>query len=216
MGWIENLSGVEQKIKYSQNGEEYYLKFILDNLGIKNGFLVDIGANDGVWLSNTNLFRELGWDSLLIDGKEFPGIHNHFITKETVNEVLSELNCPKEFDLLSLDIDGNDYWVLDQILNNYSPKLIISEYNAEHPPHESKTIEYDPFFIFRANDYYGYTFKAGEKLAAKHGYTIIFQNGCLNLYYLRNDLLPKNCKVSVPNNQYRWWNVPGEGNWIYV
>jgi len=194
MSWVDDLARQPQQMQWSQNGEEYYLKFIFDSIGTTNKFLVDIGANDGTWLSNTKLFREMGWKSLLIDGQEFPGIEHEFITKETVLEVFERHKVPKSFDLLSLDIDGNDYWVLEEVLTKYKPRVIISEYNAEHDPKESKAIEYDPFFSFKCDDYYGYTYEAGRKLAKRFGYEIVFQNGDLNLYYVIKELVPSKPK----------------------
>ena len=123
---------------------------------------------------------------------------------------------PFEFDLLSIDLDGNDYWILDRVLSGgYKPRVIISEYNSEHPMNECKTIEYDPNFVFQPNeDYYGYTYGAGLKLADKHGYTIIGQTSDLNLYYLRNDLLTETPDYNV--RVYRHWGGHTTRNWIHV
>jgi len=219
--WIHRIRGVENELIYqnkphvSQNGEEHYLDFIFQNIGVKYKFLVDIGANDGMFLSNTKLFREKGWESILIDREDFPGIGQEFVTVETVLEILDRYKCPIEFDLLSLDIDGNDYWVLEKILSKYKPRVIISEYNSEHDPLESKAIEYDPFFVFKCDDYYGYTFSAGLKLAERFGYKVVYQNGDLNMYYLRKDELP-NFRFTVNAVKKAWWGVHSEKKWVQV
>ena len=215
MGWIKDICKVKLWKKYSQNSEEAYLEFILKNIGVTNKHFVDLGAWDGVHLSNTKFLSEQGWSGLLVDGKDFDGVVKSFITKENILRTLKEHNTPEEFDLLSIDLDGNDWWILDKLLSEYKPRLIISEFNAEHPLHESKTIEYNPNFCFdNFSDYYGYTYGAGEKLAQKHGYTIIFQNSDLNLYYLRNDLV--NETPEFTKKVHRWWGGVTDKKWVEV
>lgn len=214
MGWIKNINNVRQKIKYSQNGEEYFLKYIFDNIGTVNKYLVDLGAWDGTHLSNTKIFMEAGWSGLLVDGKDFPGVYKSFITKDNILETFDNNLVPYEFDLLSIDLDGNDYWILREVLSKYSPRVIVSEFNSEHPLTECKSIEYDPEFVFKPSDYYGYTYGAGVKLAKEFGYTIIFQNSNLNLYYLRNDLVNEDPSFHI--EMYRHWNIVDEKKMIDV
>lgn len=215
MEWIseiswQNLTGN----KYSQYGEEIYLDFIFKNIGTTNKHLVDVGANDGKWLSNTRRFIESGWTGLLIDGKDFLGVKKHFVTVDNILGILKKYKTPVEFDLLSIDIDGNDYWVLEKILTTYRPRLIISEFNSEHT--DCKTIKYDPNFEFRSTDYYGYTFKAGKKLAEKSGYKVIFKNAALNMYYLRSDLFTYDYKLNLESDYHRWWGTKGTGEWVEI
>lgn len=212
--WIKEIKNQAQKIKYSQNGEEYLLKYIFENIGSTNKQFVDLGAWDGKHLSNTRIFTEMGWKGLLVDGKEFPGVVQSFITKENIFKTLIDHNVPLDFDLLSIDIDGNDYWILNEILQEFRPRVIVSEFNSEHPPTESKTIEYDPTFEFQPTDYYGYTFGAGQKLAEKFGYTIIWQQSNMNLFYLRNDLVIETPEYTV--EQHRHWNKVSNLKWINI
>jgi hypothetical protein len=205
MNWINGIKKVPQQIKYSQNGEEYWLKYIFDNIGTTNKYLVDLGAWDGIHLSNTKLLIDSGWTGLLVDGKDYPGVYNSFITVENINTILTKRNVPKEPDLLSIDLDGNDFWILNEVLQYLKPRLIISEFNSEIAG--SKTIKYNPDFVFWPCDYYGYTFEAGVKLADKHGYTIIFQNSNLNLYYLRNDLVLEGFKHIDNPGYYKHWGA---------
>lgn len=215
MGWISEIRRTKVWKKYSQNGEEAYLEFVLKNIGTTNKHFVDLGAWDGIHLSNTKFLSDLGWTGFLVDGKDFPNVFKSFITKENILETLSINNTHKDFDLLSIDLDGNDWWILDKVLSEYKPRLIISEFNAEHPLEQSKTIEYDPLFCFdNFSDYYGYTYGAGVKLAEKFGYTIIFQNSDLNLYYLRNDLV--NETPEFTKKVHRWWGGVTDKKWVEV
>lgn len=216
--WIKDLKNVIPKGNYSQYGEEAFIDFIFKNIGVKSKHFVDIGANDGVWFSNTRNLINLGWKGLMIDGgHENELVKKHFVTKENIIDLLDLYNTPIEFDLLSLDIDGNDYWVLQEILSKYKPRVIISEYNAELPIGESKTIEYDPKFTFKSDIYYGYTFEAGKKLAEANGYKIIHQHGALNLFYIRLDELNEPSKeIYVKHEQHDWWKNKTNKKWINI
>lgn len=220
MKWISEIGNHKHK-GFSQYGEEGYLKFIFKNIGIKHKFLVDLGANDGTYLSNTKQFRMEGCDSVLIEGKEFPGIHHHYITAENINGLLKQYGTPERFDLLSIDIDGVDYWILKELLKEFKPRVIVSEYNSEFI--DSRAIEYDPAFVFKATDHYGYTFEAGLKLAEEFGYRVIFQNSNLNMYYLRKDEMEDpDIEINVPHPLHLWWrhNTNGKtdtnGKWVMI
>ena len=95
------------------------------------------------------------------------------------------LKVPQDFDALSIDLNGNDYWVLDHILKYFKPKLIVAEFN---PAKEgSVAIQFNPNFKWTGDDYYGFSFEAGKRLAEKYGYYIIFQNDSVNLYMVDSD-----------------------------
>lgn len=209
MNWVDKIKRVRPYGKYSQYGEEAYLNYIFHSIGVESRYYLDIGANDGKWLSNTRSFADSGWDGLMIDGKhENEYVKKHFVMTSNIISLLYGYGVPQSFDLLSIDIDGNDYWVLDAILNLYRPRVIISEFNSEFDPSESKAIKYDPNFVFKGNNYYGYTYEAGKKLAAKHGYKIIHQTNNLNLYYVRADLIQGNPIVGVI--KHKWWGKEEE------
>jgi hypothetical protein len=170
--WIKELYNIEKWNKYSQGGEEAYIDYILKELPTEN-FIVEIGAGDGYHLSNTRYFIENGYDSILIDADNQGNaeVKMHRIIKENVNAILSTYNCPTKFDFLSIDTDGNDYWILDELLTKYSPSFIVAEFNASVQKDKSVSIKYDSNFIWQGDDYYGFSLEAGKKLAEKHGYS---------------------------------------------
>ena len=199
--WISQIPHNKYK-KYSQTGEEGYLKYILDNIGYGNKFLVDIGAWDGFHLSNTRMFIEsLDYQGLLIDGDNRGNteVKKEWITKENICQILEKHNCPKEFSLLSYDTDGNDFDIIQEMCRTYRPDLIICEVNGTIPLGISKKIKYNPNHTWNNDDYYGFSFSAGLKLAESIGYKIVFQNDALNLYMVRKDLL-KNPESSINLN----------------
>lgn len=197
--WVHDIVNHRHKV-YSQTGEEGFINFILNQFEYEKGFLVDIGAGDGETLSNTKLFLDAGlFKGILIDGNNHGNkqVKEHWITKDNICELLKKYKCPKDFELLSLDLDGNDYDIIYAICQEYRPKLIVCEINGTIPEGVSKKIAYNPEHTWQNNDYYGFSYSAGLKLAEKLGYVVVFQNDALNMYMVRKDLLDG---VELPTN----------------
>lgn len=213
--WIENLPTINNWKKYSQYGEESYLKYIFDNIGETNRYYVDFGAGDGVLYSNTLYFKELGWNGLSMDGdnKGNEEVKKEWITRENIIDLFEKYNVPKSFDLLSIDTDGNDYWILEKILQNYSPRVVIAEFNCKFTEDKSITIKYNPNHVWNSDDYFGFSFSAGKKLANKMGYELIWQNENVNLYFIKKDLI-KNVKIPEVNYQaIAWFKESNRTDW---
>jgi len=192
MNWITDLYTISKWGKYSQANEECYIKHILHNIPSKNKFILELGAWDAVHLSNTKYFiDEYDFDALLIDGDNHGNsvVKEHFITKENILDILEKYECPKEFDFLCIDLDGNDIYILDEILTKYKPSLIVAEFNPIFQHNESVAIEYNPTHEWGNDNYYGFSFLAGIKMAEKNGYTCIFQNDNLNMYFVKNEFI---------------------------
>jgi hypothetical protein len=192
MSWINNLYTLSKWKKYSQAHEECYIQHILNNIPSKNKFILELGAWDAVHLSNTKYFiDELNYDALLIDGDNHGNsvVKEHFITKENILGILEKYECPKEFDFLCIDLDGNDIYILDEILTKYKPLLIVAEFNPIFQHSESVAIEYNDSHTWDIDNYYGFSFSAGLAMAKKNGYTCIFQNDNLNMYFIENSLV---------------------------
>lgn len=203
MNWIEGLYELKGKDAYSQNGEGIYLEYIFHHLGINKGSFVDIGAGDGFNLSNTRHLKNLGWDGVQLDR-----ITGHDIN--TSNIISYFVKTP---DLVSIDIDGNDYFVLDKILTHKSPAVIIAEFNAMYT--DSRTIKYNPDHEWAGDSYYGFTFEAGVRLANIHEYRVIFQNDNMNMYLVKDDLI----KVDVPPVTYKqndFFKLSERTDWIWI
>jgi hypothetical protein len=218
--WIQQIPFSPKLKKHSQTGEEGYLKFILDNIGYNNRFLVDIGAWDGYHLSNTRLFLdELGFKGLLIDGDNRGNLEvkQEWITKDNVCDILKKYDCPKEFSLLSYDTDGNDFDIIQSLCSQYRPDVIICEVNGTIPLGISKKIAYNPSHTWNNDDYYGFSYSAGLKLAELIGYRVVFQNDALNLYMVKKELLANPdapIHIDFTHNQYHPHNP--NGVWVNV
>lgn len=169
---IDDLNKYEMSV-YSQNGEDGIIKAIFKQIGNYNKFAVEFGC----WSNeaNTILLKRNGWTCLQMDGNgDGTHIKKEFITRENINILLDKYNVPRDMDLLSVDIDGNDYWVLKEILTYYRPRCIVVEYNSTIDVSESKAIIYNAKQTYNYGDnYFSASLLAFQRLCAKSGYTLI-------------------------------------------
>ena len=204
MNWIERLPELKNKDLYSQNGEGHILEYIFYNLGSGKLFL-DIGSGDGFILSNTRHLELMGWG-----GDRLDSINGKNVTVENIKD----FNIDCDTDLLSIDIDGNDYWIIDKLLQGpFTPFVIIAEFNAAFT--DSRTIKYNPDHEWDGTDYYGFSFDAGVKLAEKHGYKVIFQNNDMNMYMVREDLI----NVTIPPVTFKqndFFPKSNRTDWVFI
>ena len=191
----------------SQSGEDGMIEEIFKRLNIEKGVAVDIGAADGRWYSNTYSLVLNGWEVFEIEGSDNEGLkliaeeHSNvrykfcYVSDEdnerNINKVLSEMNVPKEFDFLSIDIDSIEYWVLNIL--EYSPKVICVEINPRIYPldmvyhiRDEKLTKEEKCALNPPQNVTG--FGPIYKVCKEKGYHLI---GCtnLNLFFLRNDLI---------------------------
>ena len=194
---------------YSQNDEDGIILYIFKHIGIKTKKFVEIGVENGTECNTTNLLKNFDWSGAQIEGnkklynnakiqlKKVLGkkiknlkLLNIFVTKKNINQILKR-NYGKEIDLLSIDVDGNDFWIWKAI-NCVKPRLVIIEYNSFFGSNISATIKYNSKFSWdhRNNkSYYGASLKALEKLGKQKKYILVGvdKNG-VNAFFVRNDL----------------------------
>lgn len=129
-----------------------------------------------------------GWRGVFLDGGAHPkkyGVKQKFITPLNINSVLDEHGMT-ECDVLSIDVDGQDFWIWMAVASR--PSLVIVEYNPNWKDlNEKKTVPYDPSFRWDGTKYYGASLGALVSLGVDRGYTLIYANG-LNAFFLRKDL----------------------------
>jgi hypothetical protein len=177
MNWIQRLYEIKGKDSYSQNGEGLLLEYIFDRIGTQYKKFYDIGGGDGFYLSNTRHLGNLGWEGVVLDREN--GID---INVENVLEHIED-----GFDLLSIDIDGNDYWVIDKILSEHKPRVVIAEFNPAYL--DKRAIKYNTNHSWAGDSYYGFSFPASFDLAKKHGYKVIFQVANMNVIMVNENLI---------------------------
>jgi hypothetical protein len=193
-----NLENFERKI-YSQNGEDgitmKLIELIYDDCFQK--FYVEFGVENGNEC-NTKILREnYNWIGLQMDGNNENisiNLRKEFITKENIIDLFSKYNLPSEtnfnINLLSVDIDFNDYYCLQEILKIYKCDIIICEYNATHLPTEDKIIIYDRNGKWDGTNYFGSSLLSLNKLCEKYNYTLVYcnKNG-VNCFFIHNDII---------------------------
>lgn len=211
-----DLSQYEECV-YSQQGEDGIIKKIFELIGTESKYYVEFGAADGQWISNTKRLRlQEGWQGLLMDCSfENPSINLHraFITAENITELFALYNVPYNLDLLSIDIDFNDFYVWNAISEQYRPKLIVIEYNPKHLPDEDKIVIYDPNGSFNGTNYYGASMLAFYNLGRKKGYSLVYaEKNAVNLFFLRDDLIEQhNLEFKNRNDVSKLFQTPHYG-----
>lgn len=181
---------------YSQTGEDGILQHLFRCLGVSHGYVVDIGAGDGWTLSNARALLNSGWTGSLFDANAYIGVAQEMFNDENVNVILDRYNVPEEPDLLLLDIDGQDWWVLRAL--DRKPKMIVVEVNGNLAGDPAVTISRYPPFQHDGTIYYGASFSAFVQLAYAKGYVLIHNRGNLNLFFARYDLIEPGYMLVVP------------------
>jgi len=203
-GQLKDITKFEQRI-YSQNGEDGVIKAIFDKIGTTNKFCVEFGVGDGRECNTRYLIERKGWNFLMMDSfaSDNRRIMKEFITAENINMLFNKYNVPKEFDLLSIDLDYNTYWVWKAI-KGYSPRVVVIEYNSQIPVNENKVVKYNPKGMWDKTSYFGASLLALTKLGNKKGYTLV---GCdsngINAFFIRNDLVSEEIVIKKIEEIYK-------------
>lgn len=205
---------------YSQNDEDGIIERIVSDLGISPGFFVEIGvgppwghtlAETGLE-ANCRLLRERGWQGLFVDAQVFPP-ETHVVTAEitpfNVNRLLRKHAVPESFDLLSIDIDGQDFWVWMNL--TFQPRVVVIEYNASIPLEVSCVIPLLPHFRWDGTNWFGASLAALVKLADSRSYTLVHANG-VNAFFVRSDLFVNHHDFSPSELYIRRPIHPGDPN----
>lgn len=192
------LEKYEQKI-YSQNGEDgVTLKLIelIYNNDNNNKFFVEFGVQNGSEC-NTRILRErCNWSGLQMDGSNENlsiNLRKEFIMKENILYLFNKYNVKENINLLSVDIDFNDFYCLNEILKHYTCDIIICEYNATHLPNEDKVVLYNKEQMWDYTNYFGASLLALNNLCTKYNYTLVYcDSKGVNCYFINNKILIEN------------------------
>src|SRR5688572_4559412 len=201
------LAGQEFSV-YSQGGEDGIIQFLIHNIAVPRRIFVEFGVQDYREANTRFLAVNDGWAGLVMDSDpaNVRAIRNHrhwwrlnvtaahaFVTRENINALLLEHGISGEIGLLSIDIDGNDYWVLEAI-DVVSPAIIVVEYNYRFGADRAVVVPYDPAFdrarAHPSRIYFGASLKALCQLAERKGYAFVGCNGFgVNAFFVRSDLM---------------------------
>lgn len=198
-----NLNRSEFQV-FSQFGEDGITAEIFNRIGVTNRTFFEIGIGDGLQ-NNTTFWLFQKWRGFWIDANEKSiqecrtrfrqqlsdkqlAIRQSFVTAENVQSLVAELGVPEEFDLFSLDIDRNT-WYVWEALAHLRPRVAVIEYNPAFPASMDWKVEYNAALAWDRTFYYGASLKALELLGSRLGYSLV---GCslsgVNAFFVRTEL----------------------------
>lgn len=198
---------------FTADDEDGILLNIIAKIKPDKKTFVDIGSNDCINSNCANLAFHHGWQGIFIDGnktvlergkyiytKHFGSLINRFsfveaiVTVENINTILSNQLSEKEIDLLSIDLDGNDYFIWDAI-TVINPKIVVVEVQAEKGNVDFIPEQTNEFELYESDVPKGASALSMLKLANSKGYELVAANrGCYNLFLVRKDCI-KNLKA---------------------
>jgi hypothetical protein len=183
----------------SQVDESGIIDAILSAIPIRNNYFVEFGIGpnwqDPKYVNglegNCVDLLERGWNGLHMDAGDHPKaykIAKEFITAGNINTLLAKYNVPADLAILSIDVDGQDYWIWKALEEKYRPEIVIIEMNPNFGPDEIKTVKPDTKFVWDGTKYYGASLGALVKLGHAKGYQLVYANG-VNAFFVDRALI---------------------------
>ena len=186
----------------SQNGEDGVLAELLARTGPPSRWFVEIGAGPGLEGNCVLLADALRWHGLFVEAD--PAHHRTLEAKyrrsrhvttlrrrvvpANVNQLLAEARVPREPDVLSIDVDGNDYWIW-RALRGFAPRIVVIEYNAALGSQDAVTQPLDEAHEWDGTAYFGASIRALEELGRARGYRLVhLESAGVNAFFVRDDL----------------------------
>jgi hypothetical protein len=197
----EPLTRHEHRV-FSQNGEDGVLSELLRRVGVVSRWFVEFGIETGIEGNCVFLADVMGWSGLFLEPqpdacKELrrkysanPAVHTKcaLVRPENVEQLFAQAGVPADLDVLSIDVDGNDYWIW-QALTSYSPRIVVVEYNAQWPLLGRWVQPYDPERVWQGTDNYGASLGALRSLGEEKGYRLVHTELTgNNAFFVRADL----------------------------
>ncbi len=206
---------------FSQWGEDGIIQHLLRHIPVSRKVFIEFGVENYTESNTRFLLVNDQWAGLVIDGNQsnidfikrdsIYWRHNlkatqAFITRENINDLIRSNGLEGEVGLLSIDIDGNDYWVWDAI-NVVSPAIVIVEYNSRFGPHKAVTIPYDANFkrdsATGSGIYYGASLSGFANLGRRKGYALVGSNSAgSNAFFVKRTLKPENLPELTPKEAF--------------
>jgi hypothetical protein len=207
---------------YSQADEDGIIGEIFSRIGTTDRRFIEFGCGDGIENNSTYMLLT-GWTGLWMDGGEENiravteafadyisdrrlAVNRVFITRENIDSLITSAGFSGEIDFLSIDIDGNDYWIWEA-LTAVRPRVVAIEYNATFRPPHKLVQEYNPSHVWNSDNAYGASLSAIEELGARLGYVLV---GCCyagtNAFFVRKDL--EGGKFSAPFSAAHHYREP--------
>jgi hypothetical protein len=193
---------------FSQFGEDGIIQYLISRVPIEHDVFVEFGVGDYRESNTRFLLCNDNWRGLILDAgtahidfvrsnplgwRHSVDARSVFVTRENINEAIAEAGIAGEIGLLSIDIDGNDYWVLDAIQVT-SPRILIAEYNSTFGPEAAVSVPYTPGFergkAHYSNLYWGASLAAMCLAADRKGMAFVGSNSAgNNAFFVHRDVV---------------------------
>jgi hypothetical protein len=203
---LRNLSEAEFRV-FSQWGEDGIVEWLVSHVSVPNERFVEFGVERFIEANCRFLLENRNWKGLVMDGshknmaalRASPNFWRYdltakaaFITAENIDYLIAEAGFGGPLGILSIDIDGNDYWVW-QAIKNVDPAIVICEVNPILGDRHAVTVPYDPAFRRFKSHYSGLYFGASigalNHLAGEKGYTFLGTSlSGINAFFVKNEL----------------------------
>ena len=215
----KRLKDYEFKV-FSQNGEDGIIQRLISITDIENKTFIEFGIGNFLESNCRFLLMKDNWSGFVIDSsskniKQIKNSYfywryqidavNSFITQDNINSLLLKSGFDRDVGILSIDIDGNDYHILESI-ETFEPRILICEYNAVFGKRKL-SVPYDPKFNrtdkHYSNLYFGASLAAITHIANKKGYSLVGINSTsVNAFFIRNDLIKEEHEVLFVEKAY--------------
>jgi glycosyltransferase involved in cell wall biosynthesis len=207
---------------FSQNGEDGVLVEILTRIGAENRFFVEFGIESGREGNCVYLAGVEGWNGLFIEADR--RLHHELakrydsndrirtlhavVTPDNVEALFRDAGVPETFDVLSVDIDGADYWIWEA-LEAYRPRIVVIEYNSALPP-DTRLAQPRDHGTWDGTDFQGASLGAMVQLGAQKGYQLVHtETSGVNAFFVRGDLVGERFPApeSIPAREPNYFGI---------
>jgi len=215
-----NIQDYEFKV-FSQFGEDGIVQRLVSLVPIAHRTFVEFGVEDFFESNCRYLMMKDSWKGFVIDGSEksMERLRNSyffwqnrlsyrtaFITRSTIDSLIQSSGFDPDLGILSIDVDGVDYWLLEAI-ESVTPRILILEYNALFGAERCVTVPYADNFVrseaHYSHLYFGASLGALTGLAARKGYSLVGTNSAgNNAFYVRTDLMPQGLRALSAHEAY--------------
>jgi hypothetical protein len=218
-GRLDDIHEAEFKV-FSQFGDDGLIQYLIGQVPIERDLFVEFGVEDYTESNTRFLLVNNNWKGLVMDAdpdniraiRASPLYWRHdltaaqaFVTRESVNQLLASHGFAGPIGLLSIDVDGNDYWIWEA-LSAVDPDVVVIEYNSLFGPLRAVAVPYDPHFrraqAHHSHLYWGASLKALWLLARKKGYSLVGCNSNGNNAYFVKDGRRGSLAVLGPEEAY--------------
>jgi hypothetical protein len=215
--WHYNDCSINQQDElkiHSQNGEDGIIEKIFRYVKSTNRIAVEFGVSAGGGLeTNTRALSEQGWQTFWFDVESATDLPKNCIfkqvllTRDNISTEFESQKIPKEFDLLSIDVDGNDYH-LREALSFYNPRVCVMEYNGSIPADQEYIMPYDERYqwsLWQKN--FGASLLSLTNQADKLGYDLVYcESRGVNAFFIRRDINVFPVKTATEAYKKLWWD----------